>query len=143
MVEAERLVRFAADSLPPDEQITMLMGSIYADKGAVEQLAMLQSTAQGDTRNWLSLQLGRLRIKLGQKAEAEALFNQTLLVSPHYRPVFQDLAKYYNDNLQYSNLRTLFEFWLKQNPDDSEVRSLAAELDRVAKQRSINDSVKQ
>jgi len=142
LVEAERLARFGYDSLPPDEEIVELLGTVYSDQGNAQKLGEILPSAQGDARKWLTVQLARLKIKLSQKVEAEALLNQILLTSPTYRPAFQELARLYNENLQYSNLRTLFDLWLRANPDDSEVRSLTAELDRVAKRRGITDTVK-
>ena len=142
LLDAEQLTRFAFDSLPFDEQITSLLGVIYADLGEATKLEAILPAAQGDSRKWLTVQLARLKIKLGQRTEAEAILNQLILTSPTYRPAFRELVTLYNESLQYSNLRTLFDFWLRVNPNDSEVRSLAAELDRVAKQRGTTDTVK-
>ncbi|PWB76442.1 hypothetical protein C3F09_00290 [candidate division GN15 bacterium] len=140
--DAERLARYAFDNLPPDGQVSALLATIYSEKGDIAGLEAILPRTEGDTRKLLTVELARARIKAGQKAEAEALLNQIVLTSPKFRPAFQELAKLYNDNLQYSNLRTLFTFWLKENPNDGEVRRLAQELDRVVKQRGMTDSVK-
>lgn len=139
--EAEQLAQLAYDSLPYDDQVTTLLGAIYADGRKTDKLEYILTRTEGEPRKWLTIQLARLKNKLGQKAEAEALLNQLLLTYPNYRPAFQELGSLYNESLQYSKLRTLFEIWLQANPGDTEIRGLVGELERVAKARGLTDTI--
>lgn len=140
--EAIKLLEYGYESLPLDNELVNYLAGMYTDVGREDGLRkLIEKRGAGDPK-WLSVLLGR-QLRVAKKyQQAEATLNQVFLSDPKYRAAYEELLMLYNEQENYSSLRTTFEIWLKANPDDVETANLIRQLDQFISTNKKADTAK-
>jgi hypothetical protein len=126
-----RLLEVAHENLMEDQDILSFLASMYATTGQYEKLRALANDPRVADPSGVQVVLGRELYKAGLKAEGEAMLTNLLVANPTYRPALQELSVLYNQNREYSKMRTVLEIWVQANPSDTQVANLLRELERM------------
>ncbi|MCK4372136.1 MAG: tetratricopeptide repeat protein, partial [candidate division Zixibacteria bacterium] len=81
-------------------------------------------------KRWLQTLLARAQRSHNLDAEAEDVLSAVLAANPDYRPAFEELMRFYFETNRVSDMKTLLQRWLQNNPNDQRVRAMLAELQR-------------
>jgi hypothetical protein len=138
--DAESLLLLASRNIEYSQPAVEMLASLYADRGAVQELTSLALEQPDIDSLQMTTLLGRAYRGAQRNGEAETILVDLLDRHTGYRPALNELIAMYISTQQVEKVATRLQKWVNDNPKDAEIRQALEQL--MQQLRKATDSAR-